>query len=63
MKERVGIILEHLIDSSKIQKDEDLEVCIRVIKGAIDRGCLDEVADVLLKFTEDKATERMILEN
>lgn len=40
-----------------------MEICLRVLKGAIDRDCLNELADLCIEFTEKKATERMMLEN
>jgi len=63
MEDRVISIIDHLINSARLQKNEDMEVCLRVIKGAIERDCLSELADKCIEFTEKKATERMILEN
>lgn len=60
---RINIILEHLIDSAKVEGNEDLELCIQILLGAIDKGMVDELADEMLKFCEKKVLEKQMREN
>lgn len=61
--ERIKILLQHMIQSAKIQGNEDLEIATRTLLGAIDRDCLSEFADSCIDFAEKKVTQRMMEEN
>lgn len=61
--ERTKVILEHIVSSAVVEKDEDLEISIRILVGAIDRNLLAELSDVMLEWAERKVVERQIKEN
>ena len=60
---RINILLEHMIQSAQVQKNDDLEISLRSLKGAIDRGVLSDFANACIKFAEEKVIERMMKEN
>lgn len=61
--ERIKILLENVIAAAEIRKEEDIEVVARVLLASIEKGCVNELSDKVLEFTEQKLTERMMQEN
>lgn len=61
--ERIKLLLEHAADSAKIKGHEDIELVINSLVGAIEKDCVDELADYCFAFLERKAYERMVIEN
>jgi len=60
---RIKILIEHIIESAKLQGNEDLEICARTLLGSIERECLDDLAESCIEFTQDKVVQRMMEEN
>lgn len=63
MEDRTNRIIDHLIQSTKVSKSKDLELCLTILRGAIEKDMIDELADEMLAFCEKKALERQMREN
>lgn len=60
--ERIKVLLELIIQSAKIRRLEDVELCAQTLLGSIDKECTNELADMCYDFLEKKAIEKMMQE-
>lgn len=61
--ERIMVLLQHIIESAKIRKLEDIEISARVLLASIEKDCVDEFSESCIEFSEKKVIERMMHEN
>lgn len=59
--ERIKTLLKHIVDSARISGDNDVAYSAAVLLGSIERNCVDELADELKRFTENKVHEIMLI--
>lgn len=60
--ERIKALLKHIVDSAKISGDTDVAYSAAVLLGSIEKDCVDELANELKRFTENKVQEIMLIE-
>lgn len=60
--ERIIALLQHIVTSAKISGDADIAFSANVLLGSIEKNCVDELADELRKFTENKVREIIFIE-
>lgn len=61
--ERIKVLLDHAIDISKLKGLDDIELCLVVLRGSIEKECVGELADKVLEFTNEKFTELSMKNN